>query len=279
MIAGKTDSEILAMVNDKRYRWYKTLSPEEKEGAMRTVETARRAKISKNNSMKRPEVRAKLSASLTGRIFSKQWKTKLSVAMTGKTRSKESRAKQSASTMGERNHNYGKTISEEQKAKQSAVMMGRTASEETKAKLSAVRMGEKNHFFGKTHSEESNAKNRAAHIGKIFSKEHRAKLSATQTGKNNHQWQGGISFEPYCPAFNDQLKEKIRNRDNRTCVLCGKGEIQNGERLSVHHIDADKMQGCNGKSWYLCALCNSCNSRPDTVEKEFLIVTGGRPVQ
>jgi len=45
--------------------------------------------------------------------------------------------------------------------------------------------------------------------------------------------------------------------------------------LSVHHIDADKMQGCNGKKWYLCVLCRSCNSRPDTVEKEFLIVTNG----
>ena len=31
---------------------------------------------------------------------------------------------------------------------------------------------------------------------------------------------------------------------------CGKSEILNGERLTVHHIDADKMQGCNGKNYH-----------------------------
>lgn len=69
------------------------------------------------------------------------------------------------------------------------------------------------------------------------------------------------------------MKEKIRNRDNRVCVLCGKSEIENGERFSVHHIDGDKMQGCNGKKWYLASLCKLCNSKKDTIEKEFLIVS------
>jgi hypothetical protein len=30
-------------------------------------------------------------------------------------------------------------------------------------------------------------------------------------------------------------------------------------RLSVHHIDEDKEQGCNGKSWKLVPLCLQCH--------------------
>lgn len=94
-----------------------------------------------------------------------------------------------------------------------------------------------------------------------------------KTGPESIAWRGGSSFAPYCYLFNEELREKIRNRDNRVCQLCGKSELLNGgKRLAVHHIDGNKMQGCNS-SWYLCALCNSCNSKADTVEKEFLIVS------
>lgn len=92
-------------------------------------------------------------------------------------------------------------------------------------------------------------------------------------GRNNPSWNGGKSFEPYCHKFNYDLKEKIRNQNNRNCVLCGKWEILNGKKLSIHHIDGNKMQGCNTKKWHLTSLCNSCNSLKDTVEKEFLIIT------
>lgn len=96
--------------------------------------------------------------------------------------------------------------------------------------------------------------------------------SKYHTGNLSGNWQGGKSFEPYCHLFNEEKKEEIRNRDNRVCQLCGKSEILNGQRMSVHHVDGDKMQGC-GKGWYLITLCRSCNSKPDTVEKEFLIVS------
>jgi len=188
------------------------------------------------------------------------------------------RVKNSAANMGEKNHFFGKTHTEETRAK-----MSKPCPEETKTKISVAWTPEMRAKISalKTNrvvSEKTRAKLSAAHTGKTLSEEHKAKLTAGRMGENNANWQGGISFEPYCPAFNDRLKESIRNRDNRTCVLCGKSEIQNGERLSVHHIDGDKRQGC-GKSWYLCALCRSCNVRPDTIEKEFLIVTGGSSVQ
>jgi len=94
-----------------------------------------------------------------------------------------------------------------------------------------------------------------------------------QVGEKHPKWNVGSSFEPYCINFNDTLKEKIRNRDNHICQLCGKSEILNGRKLAVHHIDGDKMQGCDGKKWHLCALCLSCNSQADTIEKEFLLIS------
>ena len=80
-----------------------------------------------------------------------------------------------------------------------------------------------------------------------------------QTGKLNPAWRGGISFEPYCFRFNEQLKEYVRQKFNRKCVLCGISE--NGEKLSVHHVDYNKLQGCQGHTWVLVPLCHSCHSK------------------
>ena len=319
-IAGKTHSEILSMERWTRSRWYKMISREEKKEAMGIVETARRAlsSVAMTGRVFSEEHRAKLSASMTGRILSEEHKAKIRVASTGRIHTEETRAKISAAKMGKprseetkakisaaltgENHPFFGTIpSKESNAKRSAAW-----TLEMRAKQS-VRMTGKNNSMKRLdvkakHKEAMNrperrAKLSAALTGRALSEEHKVKIragwtpekrarhSATMmgkyTGENSGNWKGGTSFEPYCPAFNEQLKESIRNRDNRTCVLCGKNEIQNGRRLSVHHIDSDKTQGCNGKRWYLCALCRSCNSRPDTDEKEFLIVTnqnriGGR---
>ena len=171
---------------------------------------------------------------------------------------------------GENNPNYGKARSNETKAKISAAMTDKTQTKEARAKISAAWTPERKAKQSAAYSDENNPM-----YGKTFTHtdETKSKISAAGKGKLNPRWKGGISFEPYCPRFNFQLKEQVRNRDNRICVLCGKGEIQNGRRLSVHHIDGDKMQGCNGKKWYLCALCLSCNCKSDTIEKEFLIVS------
>lgn len=153
---------------------------------------------------------------------------------------------------------------------------GKELSENVKQRISRAMI---EHF--KTHdnpmkgcvfSEEHKLKISEAKRGYKRSEEHQQKLANSIKGENNPNWKGGSSFEPYCVLFNDELKEKIRNRGNRVCQLCGKSEIENGRKLSVHHIDGDKMQGCNEKEWYLCALCVSCNSKKDTLEKEFLLV-------
>ena len=78
-------------------------------------------------------------------------------------------------------------------------------------------------------------------------------------GKDAFNWQGGLSFEPYTPEFNKQLKESIRKRDNYTCQLCNiKQKELKGffKKLSIHHIDYDKD---NLNDDNLVALCHKCN--------------------
>lgn len=142
-------------------------------------------------------------------------------------------------------------------------MTGKHHSEETRKKISETKRANPcRYWLGKKHSEERRRRNSEVHIG-------------LQTGSNNPAWRGGVSFGSYCPKFNFAKKEEIRNRDHRNCRVCGKGEIQNGKRLSVHHIDGDKAgQGC-GKKWYLAALCMSCSSKATSKQDlyEFLIVS------
>lgn len=173
-----------------------------------------------------------------------------------------------------------------------AVWTGREHSEETKRKMSESRVryyeDNEHNWLGRKHSEKT--KRRMSETASLLerSEEHKQNLakaqaslevrkrkSATIRGISLDEWDGFSSYEPYCDKFNDKLKERVRNRDHRVCRLCGKSEILEGKRLSVHHIDGDKMQGCNEKNWYLVALCSRCHGVKDTPEKEFLIVTNG----
>ena len=64
-----------------------------------------------------------------------------------------------------------------------------------------------------------------------------------------------MSFEPYSLDWNNELKTKIRERDNYTCQICkvnGKG---------IHHIDYNKQ---NCKESNLITLCRSCHSKTNT---------------
>lgn len=82
-----------------------------------------------------------------------------------------------------------------------------------------------------------------------------------RSGENAPNWQGGISFEPYCPKFNENLKERVRLFFENRCVLCGKPAKEDGRSLSVHHVEYDKQACCNGKPVHFSALCRSCHMR------------------
>lgn len=175
---------------------------------------------------------------------------------------------------GQSDAHKGKHHSDETRRRMSEIKTGMHPSEETCRKISDAIKGEKHHLYGKHHSEETIRKMSEARKGKHHSEETirrmsgkhpseatRKKMSDASAGEKHYNWQGGKSFEPYCPMFDFRLKEKIRKKYGRVCFICGKTEEGNGQRLSVHHLDGDKAQGCNGKKLSMIPLCKSCHSK------------------
>ena len=89
-------------------------------------------------------------------------------------------------------------------------------------------------------------------------------------GENAPNWKNGTSFEPYCHKFNEEFKQYIRAKFGNVCFLCDKTEEENGQKLSVHHVNYDKYCGCaeteedkkaDDKSCQFVPLCRSCNSK------------------
>lgn len=77
------------------------------------------------------------------------------------------------------------------------------------------------------------------------------------SGKGHPNWQGGISFEPYCEAWKDkEYKNDIKIRDGNKCLnpCCSKMD----GRLVIHHIDYNKK---NCRPSNLITVCSSCNSK------------------
>lgn len=89
----------------------------------------------------------------------------------------------------------------------------------------------------------------------------RRKVSAGKQGISYDEWDGYVNESPYCEKFNESCRERNRNKHGRTCFICGMEERMNGRKLSVHHIDNSKTQGCDGEKWKLVPLCNSCHGR------------------
>lgn len=165
----------------------------------------------------------------------------------GLTKETDERLKSfSESKKGKPHPNRGHPISEETKQKLSEAHKGKRLSEEHKRKISISLMGNKNGALS------------GANRGAVRSEETREKMSKSKRGKKNPNWQNGISFEPYSPEFNEALKEKIRERDNRQCQECGIAEKELVHKLDVHHIDYDKK---NNESKNLISLCRECHGK------------------
>ncbi len=250
--------------------------------------------IHKKDGGRRPlteEHKAKISAGLIEHWKDPDARAKLSAALTGKLRSKETREKISVSKMGENHPNFGKLLSEETRAKQRAYWTPERRTKKSEA------MGGKNNpmkrlevrikFRGKNNPmkrpevrvkisgqnnpakrPEVRVKNSASTIEQWKDSEFRDRM----TGKSSPNWRGGISFEPYCPQFNNPLREQYRNAYGRVCAYCDKPEILNGHRLSVHHVDGNKNQGCDGHDWFLVPLCRSCNSKGFERKPEYVFL-------
>lgn len=88
-------------------------------------------------------------------------------------------------------------------------------------------------------------------------------------GDNHHAWKGGVSFAPYCPKFNNDRKRRVRSFFGNRCLACGEEQTDARRKLSVHHVDHDKGQGCSGKPFNLIPLCEKCHSKELTREAEY----------
>jgi len=127
-------------------------------------------------------------------------------------------------------------------------------------------MGNSRHL-GYTHSEETRAKMQANHKGTTgyhHTGAHKQLMSKLLSGKGNGMygrtealnpnWQGGTSG--YSWNFLSTIRERIRDRDNHTCQLCGMPEAECLRVLDVHHIDYNSKND----SWdNLISLCPPCH--------------------
>ena len=177
----------------------------------------------------------------------------------------------------------GQSHSEETKSKIGKGNKGKFVSLETRKKLSELNKGEKHPFFGKHLSTKHKNKisksqkgKKGYWFGKHQSLEARRKMSEANRGQKNYffgkhflgekhpLWQGGKSFEPYGLAFNKELKELIRARDNYRCQECFRHQSElftkqsKPKKLSIHHIDYNKQ---NNASKNLISLCLKCHTK------------------
>lgn len=176
--------------------------------------------------------------------------------------------------------NKGIPMSEEQKKKLSEKAKGHIISEEAKRKIGLAHIGNTYHK-GKKMSESAKQKISAAKKGRKLSEEHKKKIGLANRGQKrspeqckmysliqstrdshgekNGNWKGGISYEPYCPKFTREFKERVRAFFNHTCQLCGH-KWQKGERkLAIHHVNFDKQTCCNSQIPLFVPLCNACH--------------------
>jgi hypothetical protein len=124
------------------------------------------------------------------------------------------------------------------------------------AKKPEVRMKMRKAKLGTIVPEKTRKLMSESHIGLERTKEHCENLSKvweqpgyreSHSGSGSTNWKGGISFEPYCPKFTNEFKERVRAFFDYTCQFPGCNHIwQVGEtKLAVHHVNYRKDSCCN----------------------------------
>lgn len=164
-----------------------------------------------------------------------------------KKRSAVSRERMRQANLGEKNPFYGRHHSLENRTKWSEARLGKPnvhhkahpQSAKTRRKISKRLKGTQG-WVGLKHSEKT-----------------KDKLSAIMTGKyagsKHHNWKGGIHQNPYDSEFNLRLKQRVKKRDRYSCQF---PQCHSKKRLSIHHIDFDKMNSAETNLFTLCGAHN-----------------------
>lgn len=101
------------------------------------------------------------------------------------------------------------------------------------------------------------------------------RISAAGQGIPYEDWTGFATENQYCEKFDEACRERIREKYDRKCFLCNENEMDNKEKLCVHHYDMNKDDGCNGNLWKLVPLCRCCHgsahSKMWTTRIEYLL--------
>jgi len=151
--------------------------------------------------------------------------------------------------------------SKETKNRNVAAARGQVCSDETKRKMSEARKGKP---FSEKHKRRI-AENHIGFSGRKPTDEHKKKISASLQGIPYDKWEHFAKNSQYCPRFDDACRESNREKYGRKCFICELTESENitssgkQKKLSVHHADMQKGQGCDGVKWKLVPVCLKCH--------------------
>ena len=96
------------------------------------------------------------------------------------------------------------------------------------------------------------------------------------SGQNSPVWKGGKTTRNEYGANWMSVRKKVRERENYSCLRCGKTEEENNQELSVHHIKNFKLyetyQEANNLE-NLVGLCRECHTFVHSnrnIEKQYI---------
>ncbi len=132
----------------------------------------------------------------------------------------------------------GFKLTQVQKDKISKRFKGVPKSPEMRAKLSATKTGTKRGPLPEAWRKKISEANK----GKMKGEKNPQYM---KRGPLSCHWKGGVSYEPYCPKFTKEFKERVRAFFGYTCQKCGHIWQLGEKKLAVHHVNYRKDACCH----------------------------------